>query len=853
MSGIRINQLPFSGDPAPNDFLPIHDESEDREKKITVGSITQAVESEIVDRIVKVRVESEGTILNPTGSSTVNFTGAGVEATVDPVDSNIANVTIRDKVVTNLLYVTEDGDDSRDGLTLDNAKRTIGSALREGGRFYEYQDVAQAPTYPDQPGLQTAVQRHYNMLKDAGNLIGRNKDFIVEEAWLHTLTQTANPDFVNFPEKGKRDLGIMLSSIVGDLKNGGNLSTVRAAQAFFNAAETLDYIDNILSETRTAIDFLQDLMIACMRNWEFNFVANTTSGSTTVTVVTELGSYGFVPGMTLTGGPFGSPVTIVSVNRTNSTVEINNPAGSTVSGSTVNAEYPAGGNFNSGLFRYTDPGVISDSDHLSSNLSQCSSVAHAIYNFFSILNAIFDNGKDFVTISLPPEGYTVFVKAGVYREQNPLEISANSSVIGDNLRIVTVYPENDTEDLFHVNNGSYIAGMSFRSDSDFNQSIVTFPTSGAGVIFESPYIQNCTNFAPGSTGMKVDGSRSLGLRSMVLDAFTQFNPGGIGCHVTDLGYTQLVSMFTICSDKSVLAESGGNVSLTNSNSDFGNFGLFSVGKSPLIVSYGAFENYETNSFEFLIRGDDIENFPPYLGLVAEPVETYYVVSEVRVDNPGTGYSEAPTITLPSPLGRNGITAEISATVLAGIVSETDIISEGGQYTDTQVEDFLDSRTGVTRKILSPGSISVSSGDLSITVFMEPVFYTVKEVQPIAGLNPPTYRVVFEENIPFPINDGEGIKFYQPSNIVSSSHTFEFIGGGTNILEAVPSAGATFKAENESVFINGGRVAVTSSDQGGNFRIGDGIFINNARGQIEGEDFERSLFSILSPFIIALGD
>jgi hypothetical protein len=851
---IRIKDLPFEANPSPIDLIAIHDDSSGEERNVSLGSIALAVESEVIDRIVKVQVEDEGVRLNPTGVSTINFTGPGVTATPEVGDPNYANVLIRDKIVTNLLYVSEDGDDANDGLTLDSAKGSIRSALRAAGQFYTYEELAQAPTDPNIGTLTLNPQRHFNLLKDAGNQIGANREFIVEECWAYALTQITTPFFINNPVKGKRDLGTVLDSIVADMKNGGNLSTVRAGQAFYNKAGALDYIDTILSETSTALAYLRNLMVAAMRNWDWVSRCNITAASNNVTVLDDLGTIGFLEGMQIPS--LGRTVTRI-VDGT--TLQLDAPAGTTANNTQLLFELPAGGGFGTGFLAVKDLTLPDDVGHLNRGETECSSVAHAVLNFFGILNTVLTTSKDAVTTSLPPEGVTVFVKAGSYLEENPLEVHANSSVIGDNLRIVTVKPLNLEQDLFHVNNGSYIAGMSFRTvdNVDFPKAIVAFPeASGAGQIYESPYVQNCTNFCPLSTGLKVDGSRSLGLKSMVLDAFTQFNPGGIGCHLLNQGYTQLVSMFTICSDKSVFAESGGSCSLTNSNSDFGIYGLFSEGLSPLLLEYTVFGNYQDNAFEYLIRGADLENFPPYQGLVGAPKEVFYVVSEVRVNSPGSGYVDEPTVVFEPPEGVQGITAEALATTVSGVVTAIEVLSEGGQYTLSQTEDYEDPIYGKTRKVLRDSEYTINHGvgsGLEVKVFMEPVFYTVKKVERLTGLTPPTFKVEFEENIPFPVEDGDSIQFYQPSFIVSSSHTFEFVGGGTDLLSALPAGGATFNPDNEAISLNGGRVAVTSSDQGGNFRIGEGIFINSARGEIQGEDFERSLFSIMSPFIIALGE
>jgi hypothetical protein len=52
--------------------------------------------------------------------------------------------------------------------------------------------------------------------------------------------------------------------------------------------------------------------------------------------------------------------------------------------------------------------------------------------------------------------------------------------------------------------------------------------------------------------------------------------------------------------------------------------------------------------------------------------------------------------------------------------------------------------------------------------------------------------------------------------------------------------------------NGGLVVYTSTDQGGNFRIGEGVQIDQLTGTISGEFYSKSLFATMTPFILALG-
>jgi hypothetical protein len=180
------------------------------------------------------------------------------------------------------------------------------------------------------------------------------------------------------------------------------------------------------------------------------------------------------------------------------------------------------------------------------------------------------------------EGTVIRVTAGIYEEDNPIKVPPQVSIVGDSLREVDVIPKNDA-DLFYVGRGNYITGMSFRKEGNtYPLAIAAFDPDDKQYINQSTYVQNCTNFIPNSIGLKIDGNNALGpLKSMVLDSFTQYNANGIGISITNEGYAQLVSLFTICSDTSVYCGTGGACDLTNSNSSFGNKALVANGVGPL--------------------------------------------------------------------------------------------------------------------------------------------------------------------------------------------------------------------------------------------------------------------------------
>jgi hypothetical protein len=94
-------------------------------------------------------------------------------------------------------------------------------------------------------------------------------------------------------------------------------------------------------------------------------------------------------------------------------------------------------------------------------------------------------------------------------------------------------------------------------------------------------------------------------------------------------------------------------------------------------------------------------------------------------------------------------------------------------------------------------------------------------------------------------------FYKRSLISASGHTFEYVGSGDDLTTALPSGGGVPIQENEIVQVNNGQVYYTSTDHKGDFRIGDDLLFNRATGTITGRTFSRSLFAVLTPYILAL--
>jgi hypothetical protein len=113
-------------------------------------------------------------------------------------------------------------------------------------------------------------------------------------------------------------------------------------------------------------------------------------------------------------------------------------------------------------------------------------------------------------------------------------------------------------------------------------------------------------------------------------------------------------------------------------------------------------------------------------------------------------------------------------------------------------------------------------------------------------------IIVEEFVPSIINDNTVVTFHQYSLITSSGHSFEWIGAGVNINAALPYLGGEPISANQAVEINGGKVYFTGTDQRGDFRIGNDLTINRNLGTITGRTFTKSLFAVMTPYILAIG-
>jgi hypothetical protein len=346
---------------------------------------------------------------------------------------------------------------------------------------------------------------------------------------------------------------------------------------------------------------------------------------------------------------------------------------------------------------------------------------------------------------------SVHVAPGVYTENNPVTIPANTALMGDNLRNVTVIPQTPSSDLFYVTNGCYVWGITIKNylANGFSYNPAT-PTQN---VFVSPYIQNLTSSAGNSTvnagtAVYIDGNNvsSISTKAMIVGFFTIINRGGKGIHIVNSGYSQLVNIYTIACDVGIKVESGGFCTLNGSDCSIGNYGLVADGVGPQTTTGNVVTQYQ------------------------------------------------------------------------------------GLFT---INNLSNGRPNVNTVMLING---------------DPQYYTIDTVIPIDAVS---CQVLVQQTYLGNATAGTSVAFYTRSSIIASAHTFEYVGAGTNPATALPQYGGIPIDANEVLQLDGGVVTFTSTDQKGNFKVGNGFVVNQATSTITGDAFYKSLFAQMTPYILAL--
>ena len=416
---------------------------------------------------------------------------------------------------------------------------------------------------------------------------------------------------------------------------------------------------------------------------------------------------------------------------------------------------------------------------------------------------------------------SIYISSGEYVEQNPIILPRFCAIIGDSLRTVVLRPGIPDVDYFKVKEGDMLMNLVFRDNDggDFTfRYAMSYDNSGPKLIInQSPYALNCSLISTRGRGKNtysivanqwtkgssqeprgsfayVDGnavdsissgdSSGGNLESMVFALLSIITPG-IGIHIDNCAYAQIVNVFGIFNTDNILCENGGYASVTNSATNFGINALRSVGYSPVTNAY----SQDTGIISFACASSTGAGRTDRITIAGAATTIAGSQSIVTiVDNANGDELQKPNI---NNLLRFGYGT-----------GETNFTHSGTEF---QIRKVSDSKT------ITYGGESRTAYDVAISPRLDEYF---------SG----SYTQYSNFN-------GVSVRQLRPSVVNSSSHTWEYAGSGTN-YDALPKNGGFTRVENEQVEEDYGQVYTSGTNELGDFKVGNFVILKNNTGEVQ---------------------
>ena len=259
-----------------------------------------------------------------------------------------------------------------------------------------------------------------NYAQDAANQIENNKALIQAEGYQYIIAKY--PELLTKPNitigKCERDIGYFVDAVVNDLRIGGNINSIQAAEGYYISGN-LEYITGELNESIDAYDYVKNIMIAAMRNFDYLVRdAETFSGSAIVNVPS---TQGLIIGMRVveydpsdfTNGLLNSTATPIYTNVpqnafikqiiSDTQIELGIPGAKLTAGSTRNATGSVSGAFLyftlenpawASISPSVDPTITQDAqlDGNGNPLPECQNIATTIEGYFNEIFLVLNTG-----------------------------------------------------------------------------------------------------------------------------------------------------------------------------------------------------------------------------------------------------------------------------------------------------------------------------------------------------------------------------------------------------------------------------------------------------------------------------
>jgi len=576
----------------------------------------------------------------------------------------------------------------------------------------------------------------------------------------------------------------------------------------------------------------------------------TTDGSSTPTVIITNGGTGHAAADVITfpgasaGGSTDITITAVSVSI-GDVVYVKNG----VFRETLPLRIPPGVTVQGESLRGTEVRPASGTGHQVATVSINTNVSGATdgtYNYIQQASSSGD-GSGFVANITVSSGAVsaVTVYHGGYGYVAADTITIPKANIGtpatDLILDVDTLENNDASNMFIMNDTTNLVQMTMKgltgtpTAGGTSKAAVTSLDPARTINAASPYIQNCTSVNTNATGIQIDGNlHTAGNKSILANDFTQINSDGRGVHALAGGRGEMVSVFTYYCAKSFYAESGGFIRGLNCSSAYGEKGAEADGtltseSAISVTTRGEILKYDATAFLGGATESDIADTVTTSGtpVVAAIVgDTSGATATVFRINVSLDYLHIESRTGNFTQGEVcTVTKDDSSTYQITLDSSTGD-STAGQVGQIGPLIAVDSTDGT---LSSTGVITVGA---NIQFTGDSKYYRVSAVSETNTSNETalvrlTESVIIANAIADNTSSDVTTGF---SNVRLTGHDFLDIGTGDILSTNYPGGPAQAADQTDEVEeLNGGRVYYTSTDQKGDFRVGDLFRIEQATG------------------------
>jgi len=376
--------------------------------------------------------------------------------------------------------------------------------------------------------------------------------------------------------------------------------------------------------------------------------------------------------------------------------------------------------------------------------------------------------------------------------------------------------------------------------TSFGGAVVASLDPEGSILTQSPYCQDMTSINAGAVGVKIDGllhTSAASNKSILGTHFTQINSDGIGIWCHGNGRAEMVSCFTYFCNKSYFASEGGFIRGLNGSSVYGEQGAVADGElaaeTPVNVQgNGEMLRYNPTSFVGAATETDISNSfatngsgaATIVGVTSGATATFFrhniSLDNLHIKNRSGNFQKGETITITK---ENSSTFQVALSATFGVTGESSVAQIG------QIGALISVKSGTTA-LTSANIIKVGS---NIKFAGNSTYYKISAVsEENTSAGTATVRTTDSvTQIDGPIDNNEvALVTRKFSNVRLTGHDFLDVGTGGVVDTNYPGDPLQPADQSDEVDeTNGGRVYFVSTDQGGDFRVGDLFRIQQATG------------------------